>query len=925
MSNALKLKKKAAELEQKRQFDKALALYIEVLEEASEEEQAQEVNLYNRVGDLLVRQGNVADACNYYEKAVDLYSEGGFFNNAIALCNKILRTAPGRNSIYYKLGKISAKKGFKSDARQNFLEYADRMQKAGKMDEAFRALKEFADLSPDQEDIRLMLAEQFSKKGLRDEAVDQLQHLYEKLQSEGRSTEAKATAERMQAIDPNVTPRDTGSTRTQKSNDLVFLDLSADVPPERAVPPPAAPSRPATGPRGTVPMAPMNDTDLPLLDTTPLPAAAGGLPLLDTSEPEPRRETVARAEPALEAPTDVGGDLGAGVGMDAGFDVNLGSGLSLDTSPGLGGNDYIGGDFVGGDFESNAAGPGALDGFESSSGFGASSLAGTAGGDMLGLEPTSNDSAERAELRAGGLLDLEAPIEQSPPLAVSEFANLPLDAASVDRASPPPAHDLALPGELPMLDLPHDESASDDDLPLMLSDTPSESGAGDLPMLDVDGPATPAISSASPATDMPPHARPTTKVPATDISPPELDLAANLGVTPIGTPVEINPGDIDPREAAAARIAASANAARRRSASTAVAQSVETLRADAQRDPADWGTRRRLAEALLESGDRDAGLRELDAVLVGYERANDLESARSVAEEIIRVDPASVRHHQKRVEYAFRANDKPRLVEAYMSLADALVRAGQSDKARAVYQRVLDLAPDDIRAQAALSAYADVPAEPPPARRSTAGPASRASSADARVAPAGLADVPAVGGDAGGDFVNLGDWLREDEGPKSTRMVTEEREPTGDEQADFADMLKRFKQGVAENVDEEDYASHYDLGVAYKEMGLVDEAIAEFQKALRSPELKIRTYEALGQCFIEKEQFQVASTILARALGERGVGDDQLVGVLYLLGFANEANQKKDDAVAYYQRVFAVDIQFRDVADRLNALDKAAR
>jgi hypothetical protein len=69
----------------------------------------------------------------------------------------------------------------------------------------------------------------------------------------------------------------------------------------------------------------------------------------------------------------------------------------------------------------------------------------------------------------------------------------------------------------------------------------------------------------------------------------------------------------------------------------------------------------------------------------------------------------------------------------------------------------------------------------------------------------------------------------------------------------------------------------------------------------------------------------VASTILARALGERGVGDDQLVGVLYLLGFANEANQKKDDAVAYYQRVFAVDIQFRDVADRLNALDKAAR
>ena len=44
----------------------------------------------------------------------------------------------------YKLGKISALKGFKNDARANFLEYADRMKKAGKVDEAFRALAEFA-------------------------------------------------------------------------------------------------------------------------------------------------------------------------------------------------------------------------------------------------------------------------------------------------------------------------------------------------------------------------------------------------------------------------------------------------------------------------------------------------------------------------------------------------------------------------------------------------------------------------------------------------------------------------------------------------------------------------------------------------------------------------------------------------------------
>src|ERR1700752_4217206 len=206
MSNVAKLKKQAAELELKKQFDKALAVYVKLLEDFDAHADELDVALFNRVGDLMLRQGNVADAVDYYEKAVDRYAEGGFFNNAIALCNKILRHSPGRASVYYKLGKISAQKGFKTDAKQNFLEYADRMQKAGKVDEAFRALKEFADLCPDQDEIRLMLADQLTKADRKNEAIEQLQTLYERYESEGRSSEAVATADRMRAIDPTVEP-----------------------------------------------------------------------------------------------------------------------------------------------------------------------------------------------------------------------------------------------------------------------------------------------------------------------------------------------------------------------------------------------------------------------------------------------------------------------------------------------------------------------------------------------------------------------------------------------------------------------------------------------------------------------------------------------------------------------------------------------
>ena len=152
-------------------------------------------------------------------------------------------------------------------------------------------------------------------------------------------------------------------------------------------------------------------------------------------------------------------------------------------------------------------------------------------------------------------------------------------------------------------------------------------------------------------------------------------------------------------------------------------------------------------------------------------------------------------------------------------------------------------------------------------------------------------------------------------------MVVDEQEPSGDENADFQDMLRKFKQGVADNVEEEDHESHYDLGVAYKEMGLLDEAIAEFQKALRGTARRVRTYEALGQCFLEKGQLPVARTILQRALVEPGAGDEQLVGVLYLLGYASEGLKKLDEARGFYERVFAVDIQFRDVGERLNAIE----
>ena len=783
MSNVAKLKKQAAEFEQNRQFDKALAVYVKLLDSFDQYADELDVALFNRVGDILLRQGNVADAVDYYERAVDRYADTGFFNNAIALCNKILRHSPGRASVYYKLGKISAQKGLKNDARTNFLEYADRVQKAGKLDEAFRALKEFADLCPDQDDFRLVLADQLAKAGRKDDAIEQLQVLHERYDAAGRAGDAAGIATRLRTLNPEIQPRSAATpTRARKSAELVFLDLDS---------PSAALIEPATSYQ----------------------------PLVSRQDLNPVVERVVESLELTATPST----------PSAAIEQIVVHGPDLDVS-------RIGDDTIG--LERTPAEP------------------------LLGLEQTSLDDREPTGLTpATALLGFE-----------STALATPVEQEQVDD---PESIDIELDAM----------QSTDSDEDLRSSPSRSFGALEGLPVVDVDAPATPedrrtlvAVSPATPSND----------------SALLIDLEVDEAV-----------------DEAAER----ATPAVSRHSALIAQNAVEALTASVEADPDNWELRRELAEAMFEAGDRVGGIRELETSMAGAERAGKLELASALAEEIARLEPGMVKHQQKRVEYAFRTNDRARLIDAYLALADVLLRSDQADKARSIYQRVLNLAPEEPRARVALETIE-------PTMSPTSSSAFTPPTPSSEGVPRHASPSPPPPGK--NDFVNLGDWLRDDEQPKDTRMVVPEHEPTGDEEADFADMLRKFKQGVAENVDADDYQSHYDLAIAFREMGLIDEAIAEFQKALGSPTNRLATFEALGQCFMDKGQFKLASSILSRALNERA-SEDQLVGVLYLLGVAAETQGNMADALAYYQRVFVVDIQFRDVSDRMRAVEQGVQ
>ena len=250
--------------------------------------------------------------------------------------------------------------------------------------------------------------------------------------------------------------------------------------------------------------------------------------------------------------------------------------------------------------------------------------------------------------------------------------------------------------------------------------------------------------------------------------------------------------------------------------------------------------------------------------------------------------PSDVALRQRMVELAYGVADDAVLAEAFIGLAQALDGAGESARAQAAYQQALQADPNN---EAALAALGSAP---------TAQPVREVAEKE--------------------DYVDLGSMILGDEPEKTTRFTVAYEEPSGDEEADFANMLSQFKEKASENLDAGDVRAHHDLGTAYKEMGLLDEAFSEFQSALRASLDHLPTYEMLGQTFLEVGQPEAAVNSLTRALEVgHGIGDE-LIGIYYNLGRAHEQVDNKESAVEFFHKVFALDINFADVTERLRKL-----
>ncbi|HEU4680583.1 MAG TPA: tetratricopeptide repeat protein, partial [Gemmatimonadales bacterium] len=239
--NLEKLKDTARKLEQKEDWRKAIEVYLKAIQQAeSGAESTPDLSLYNRVGDLYLKINDTAEAVRSYERAVDLYADQGFFNNAIALCGKILRVNPGRTQTYLKLAQLHARKNVVIEAKRNLIEFLERMNALGQLDQAFQAVKLFADQFSGSQEIRSMLVDLLRATSREDEAREQLEKMAVDLETIGDKAGARKTRERISTIETEQPPtaplKGAGPARR---GDLIFLDTGVDIStPGEAAPPP---------------------------------------------------------------------------------------------------------------------------------------------------------------------------------------------------------------------------------------------------------------------------------------------------------------------------------------------------------------------------------------------------------------------------------------------------------------------------------------------------------------------------------------------------------------------------------------------------------------------------------------------------------------------------------------------------------------
>ena len=239
--------------------------------------------------------------------------------------------------------------------------------------------------------------------------------------------------------------------------------------------------------------------------------------------------------------------------------------------------------------------------------------------------------------------------------------------------------------------------------------------------------------------------------------------------------------------------------------------------------------------------------------------------------------------------------------------------------------------PMEVAPPAPPAAAHAMPMEPPPAVAPPEPAVVAAASATSPEAPSADADLL---GSLAGDLAAGLEGFGEPSPPPTPTLAGGEAAKglaaAADGASQLSGLLDELDEGAAA-AEEADPEKHYNLGVAFREMGLLDEAIGEFQKVVKGaqkgqyPPNFLQACSLLAVCFTDKGMPAIAAKWYQRALESPGLDEESILALQYDLGVAYEQAGDSRTALEKFSEVYSQNIDFRDVAEKIRSLQQKAR
>jgi len=220
---------------------------------------------------------------------------------------------------------------------------------------------------------------------------------------------------------------------------------------------------------------------------------------------------------------------------------------------------------------------------------------------------------------------------------------------------------------------------------------------------------------------------------------------------------------------------------------------------------------------------------------------------------------------------------------------------------------------------AASASEVSIEPEPEPEPEVEVAPVVEPSADEGETIPAGIA---ASAEDEAGDSFDLREALAD-------VLGDDEELPSDDETSGvlstvedgFGSIFSDFKKGVSETLGEGDFETRYDLGIAYREMELYEDAIGEFRFCLDSPDRRFDSLYLMGICTRELSRFEDAVNHFEQALALPEIPAERLAGVYFDLSIAQEAIGEIERACGSLKKVIEIEPDFPGASERLASLE----